>query len=73
VPFLQQGFREHLRNPGGRFVTFVGPRFRPQDMVCLTRHDQDWTERSLGRMQAPIVAGPAGWLKEPRLPVQVSP
>lgn len=66
LPVAPKSFREFLRDPNGRLVTFVGPRFRAQDLVCLTRHGDEWTERPLGLIQAPIVAGPNGWLKEPK-------
>ncbi|MFU8806073.1 MAG: hypothetical protein ACNA8W_19835, partial [Bradymonadaceae bacterium] len=66
LPIVPRTFLTHLRNPDGRLATFAGPRFRPQDLVCLTRRGDDWAERTLGRYQAPIVAGPNGWLTEPR-------
>lgn len=47
---------------GGRAVTFLGPRFRPQDLVCLTRDGAGVNERSVARARAAILRGPGGWL-----------
>lgn len=63
IPLAPKVILEKLRHQG-RFVGFVGPRFRAQDMVCLTRHDDEWTERLLAKVRVPVLAGPNGWLKK---------
>lgn len=50
-----------MADPGGRAATFLGPRFRPQDLVCLTRRDT-LHERIIARVRVPVLAGPGGWL-----------
>ncbi|MCB9550205.1 MAG: radical SAM protein [Myxococcales bacterium] len=62
VPRFPKRFEHLLAEGGGRAATFLGPRFRAQDLVCLTRRDGALHERPLGRAQAPVVAGPGGWL-----------
>ena len=51
-----------LADPGGRAVTFLGPRFRPQDLVCLVRHGDRVDERIIARTKVPALSGQAGWL-----------
>ena len=53
----------HLNQPGGRAVVGVGPRFRPQDLVLLTRDEDQLTEHVLARVRMPLVAGPRGWTR----------
>jgi len=65
LPRLPASLRELLNPDGGRGVTFLGPRFRAQDMVCLTRRDQAVSERVLARVRVPILAGEGGWLRKP--------
>jgi radical SAM superfamily enzyme YgiQ (UPF0313 family)/protein-L-isoaspartate O-methyltransferase len=48
---------------GGRLVTFLGPRFRRQDLVCITRREDRHHERIVARLQAPLPRGPNGWLR----------
>ncbi|MEZ4471298.1 MAG: radical SAM protein [bacterium] len=62
VPRFPKRFESLLADPGGRAVAFTGPRFRPQDLVCLTRRAGALYERVLGRTQVPVVRGPGGWL-----------
>ncbi|MCA9667130.1 MAG: radical SAM protein [Myxococcales bacterium] len=66
LPRAPRGAADVL-HPGGRFVTLLGPRFRAQDLVCLTRNDVDGGralgERLVARVQVPVVAGPSGWLR----------
>ena len=55
-----------LAHPGGRAVTFLGPRFRAQDMVCLTRKGDRLDERIIARARVPVIAGARGWVRSPR-------
>lgn len=48
---------------GGRAVTLLGPRFRPQDLVCLTRDGDGVHERIVARARAAVLKGPGGWLR----------
>lgn len=66
LPRAPLRFRSHLRQPTGRLVTLLGPRIRPQDLVCLTHRDGELHERRMARIRVPIVAGPNGWLDEPK-------
>ena len=61
LPKLPSAIRKALAD-GGRVVTFLGPRFRPQDLVCLVRRGDTFDERRLARGRAPVLAGPDGWL-----------
>jgi protein-L-isoaspartate O-methyltransferase len=63
LPRFPPELLEHLRDPGGRAVTFLGPRFRPQDMVCLTRRGDHADEHVLARVEVPILAGALGWVR----------
>jgi hypothetical protein len=47
---------------GGRAVTVLGPRFRPQDLVVLTRHGDAVRERIIARVRVPVYGGQGGWL-----------
>jgi anaerobic magnesium-protoporphyrin IX monomethyl ester cyclase len=49
---------------GGRLITFVGPRFMAQDMVCLTRHGDQWDEHRLLCTKVPVLGGRWGWLPQ---------
>lgn len=62
LPRVPHGVARHLVDPGGRLITFVGPRFRPQDLVALTRHGDALEERRVARVAVPVLAGPGGWI-----------
>lgn len=62
LPRFPAALRERLHDPGGRAVAFLGPRFRPQDLVCLVRSGDAVAERLVARLQVPVLAGRAGWL-----------
>ena len=70
LPLAPKPFREALAEKG-RLVTFLGPRFDDQDLVCITKTDGECRERTLGRAKAPVIAGRYGWLR--RLPVKTPP
>ncbi|MEZ4316922.1 MAG: radical SAM protein [Myxococcota bacterium] len=55
----------HVLTEGGRAVTALGPRFRPQDLVVLTRHGDDVSERIVARVRVPVYGGWGGWLTTP--------
>lgn len=64
LPRLSRGLKKLLAVGHGSIATCLGPRFRPKDLVCVTRRaDQEWVERILGRVDAPILKGAAGWLR----------
>ncbi|MGH1343448.1 MAG: radical SAM protein [Nannocystales bacterium] len=63
LPRVPQGVATHLTEPGGRLITFVGPRFRPQDLVALTRHGEGLEERRVAKVAVPVLAGPGGWIQ----------
>jgi radical SAM superfamily enzyme YgiQ (UPF0313 family)/protein-L-isoaspartate O-methyltransferase len=65
LPRIPHGVARHLVDPGGRLITFVGPRFRAQDLVALTRHGDDLEERRVARVAVPVLAGPGGWIQSP--------
>ncbi|MCK6572047.1 radical SAM protein [Myxococcota bacterium] len=80
VPAFPAGLTGLLQPEGGRAVTFIGPRFRPQDMVCLTRRATGagteaggaepgalggLQERLLAVVAVPALRGVAGWLRTP--------
>lgn len=64
LPRVPPGLRDHLVDPDGRAIAFVGPRFRPQDLVALTRHGEVLSERRVARLFAPPLHGRAGWVKQ---------
>jgi len=51
-----------LRDPGGRAVASLGPRFRPQDLAALTRDGERLRERVIARRRAPVLGGRWGWV-----------
>jgi len=80
VPAFLAGLAGLLQPEGGRAVKFIGPRFRPQDMVCLTRRATGagteaggaepgapggLQERLLAVVAVPALRGVAGWLRTP--------
>lgn len=62
IPQAPASLRDHLMDPGGRAVAFVGPRFRRQDLVALTRHGDALAERPVARLAVPVLAGRGGWI-----------
>ncbi len=52
-----------LHPEGGRAALLLGPRFRPQDLVCITRRGKGIDERTLTRLRAPALRGPHGWVR----------
>jgi protein-L-isoaspartate(D-aspartate) O-methyltransferase len=63
LPRLPRGVGDLLADPGGRLVAGLGPRFRAQDLVCVTRQGDGLTENVLARVRLPVAAGPGGWVK----------
>ena len=63
VPRFPKALLHRLRDPEGRAVAFLGPRFRPQDLVCLVRRGEALDERRLARIHVPALAGESGWLR----------
>lgn len=57
LPKLQAVFRRALRAEG-RGCFFVGPRFRSQDLLCVTAEG----ERRLGRGMVGVLGGAGGWV-----------
>lgn len=66
LPRAASGWAELLAE-GGRLVAFLGPRFRVQDLVSLTRRGDRLDERRLARVRVPVLGGPGGWVLR-RLP-----
>lgn len=62
MPRLPVPIKKLLREPGGRVVTFLGPRFRPQDMVCVERRNDEYQERIVSQFLVPELRGTHGWL-----------
>lgn len=62
LPRCPSWVKTRLVAPEGRLVTFIGPRFRPQDLVCLTHRDDELHERILGRARVGVLAGRGGWV-----------
>lgn len=62
LPTAPTGMAAHLEE-GGRLVTWLGPRFRDQDLVCLTRRGPALVERVLARGRAPALVGAEGWVR----------
>jgi radical SAM superfamily enzyme YgiQ (UPF0313 family)/protein-L-isoaspartate O-methyltransferase len=68
LPAFPRGLVGVLAPQGGRAVTFLGPRFRPQDMVCLSRREgatPPLEERVLAVVRLPALRGAEGWLRGP--------
>jgi len=62
LPRCPTWIKDRLVAPEGRLVTFLGPRFRPQDLVCLTHREGVLHERILGRARVGVLAGRGGWV-----------
>lgn len=67
LPRVPRGLVDILRD-GGRVVTALGPRFREQDLVVLTRRDAQLEERAIARVRLPVLGGWAGWVPAPTPP-----
>ena len=67
LPAWPRSLTRYLHPQGGRAVAFLGPRFRPQDMVCLVRQGEGEAtrldERVLSRVRLPALAALEGWLR----------
>jgi len=63
LPWRPAWLRDHLHDGGGRAIAFIGPRFRPQDLVSLTRHGDALVERPVARVKVPVLVGAGGWLR----------
>jgi radical SAM superfamily enzyme YgiQ (UPF0313 family)/protein-L-isoaspartate O-methyltransferase len=61
LPRLPAALAAALR-PQGRAVIFLGPRFRPQDLVSLSRSGDRLVERRVARAQVPVLGGRHGWV-----------
>jgi protein-L-isoaspartate O-methyltransferase/radical SAM superfamily enzyme YgiQ (UPF0313 family) len=67
VPEIPSGLVDHL-SEGGRLVAAVGPRFRAQRLVVLTRHEQGLHMRDLGPVLIAPLCGRRGWIVRPGSP-----
>ncbi len=63
LPWRPTWLVSHLHDGGGRGIAVIGPRFRNQDLVSLTRHDDQLVERSVARVKVPVLVGAGGWLR----------
>lgn len=64
LPSVPKVLLSKLYPPMGRLVTLIGPRFRPQDLVCLSLGtEKEHHERQLGKSFAPVAIGLGGWIK----------
>ena len=61
VPEIPAGLVDHLSD-GGRLVAAVGPMFRSQRLVVMTRRDGDLGELDLGPVFIPPLLGRRGWI-----------
>ncbi|MDP2315738.1 MAG: radical SAM protein [Pseudomonadota bacterium] len=64
LPRAPRAFRDLLVE-GGVAITALGPRFRAQDLVRLTRHGDTLEEHRLGRVDLPVLGGFGGWIPAP--------
>ena len=69
LPRAPAGLIDHLREGEGRAIAMLGPRFRPQDLVSLTRRDDALIERRVARARVPVLGGAGGWIPAPAVPV----
>jgi radical SAM superfamily enzyme YgiQ (UPF0313 family)/protein-L-isoaspartate O-methyltransferase len=65
IPRIPEELASHL-GAQGRAIAFIGPRFRPQDLVALTSRDDGLHERRVARLMVPVLGGPGGWVRGPR-------
>jgi radical SAM superfamily enzyme YgiQ (UPF0313 family)/protein-L-isoaspartate O-methyltransferase len=65
MPRVPVPVSEGLREPGGRALAVLGPRFRAQDLVLLQREGEAAHERVLARSRVPVLGGPWGWVPWP--------
>ncbi|MFT5433243.1 MAG: protein-L-isoaspartate O-methyltransferase, partial [Myxococcota bacterium] len=63
LPTLPRSLRNGLIDPGGRITAFVGPRFRPQDLIVVARQGDEFVERVVARARVPVLRGRTGWLR----------
>jgi protein-L-isoaspartate O-methyltransferase len=65
IPRVPTWVSDRVDESDGRVIAFVGPRFRPQDLVSVTRHGKELVERRVARLRIPVLAGAGGWLRAP--------
>jgi protein-L-isoaspartate O-methyltransferase len=65
IPRVPAAVTERVSESDGRVIAFVGPRFRAQDLVSVTRHGKELVERRVARVRVPVLAGAGGWLRAP--------
>jgi hypothetical protein len=63
LPRWPAALRARMHPDRGRAVTYLGPRFRPMDLVCLTREGDALRERRLTVAQTEPLRGAAGWIR----------
>ncbi len=63
LPYWPRALRARMHPDRGRAATYLGPRFRPMDLVCLTREGDELRERRLAVAEAEPLRGAAGWVR----------
>ena len=63
LPRWPRGLRALMHPELGRAATYLGPRFRPMDLVCLTREGEALRERRLAVASSVPLRGAAGWVR----------
>jgi len=63
LPWFPKPLAALLHPQGGRAITWLGPRFRDQEMLCLSRQGAQINEATLARLQLPPLRGAAGWIR----------
>ncbi len=63
LPRWPRALRDRMHPEGGRAATYLGPRFRPMDLVCLTRDGDSVRERRLAVARSTPARGAQGWLR----------
>ena len=62
-PYYPKVLSHYLMQKEGRCVTWLGPKFRVQDLVCMTHHQNKIEEQVITQNQAQISMGEHGWLR----------
>ena len=63
LPRYPKMLSDYLQMKHGRCVTWLGPKFRRPDLVCLTHHAGQYREQFIARNWAHISVGSYGWIR----------
>ena len=61
-PRFPKDLSQYLSPKEGRCITWLGPRFRMQDQICMTHHGGHAEEQLIAKTWAQVSVGACGWV-----------